>query len=105
MLTYFLFWTVQFPFMLLSPQRIRLLFVVKSIVVPVTWFAMLIWSIVRVPTSISLKPQHTALSGVELDWAYMSAINSALGVWLTVGVNIPDFSVSVLQHIRIASTC
>ncbi|KAF8918311.1 cytosine-purine permease [Mucidula mucida] len=92
MLTYFLFWTVQFPFMLLSPQRIRLLFVVKSIVVPVTWFAMLIWSIVRVPTSISLKPQHTALSGVELDWAYMSAINSALGVWLTVGVNIPDFS-------------
>lgn len=35
MMCYFLFWLIQFPFLLVSPQRIRHLFVAKAVLVPV----------------------------------------------------------------------
>ncbi|TFK37655.1 cytosine-purine permease [Crucibulum laeve] len=89
---YFLFWLIQFPFMLISPQKIRHLFVVKAVIVPVAWIGILIWSVVEVPVSESLSSKHTTLSGNDLNWAWLRSINSALGVWLTLAVNIPDFT-------------
>ena len=91
---YFLYWLLQFPFMLISPQRVRYLFAVKSIVVPITWLAILIWSVVKVPTALSLNAKHTTLSGSALSWAWLSALNSSLGIYATLAVNIPDFTVS-----------
>ncbi|KZP30106.1 NCS1 nucleoside transporter family [Athelia psychrophila] len=92
MMCYLLYWLVQFPFMLVSPQKIRWLFVVKAMIVPATWVAMLIWAFVRVPPSQGLLNQHTTLKGSELGWAWMSAVNSALGLYSTLAVNIPDFT-------------
>lgn len=94
---YFLYWLIQFPFMLVSPQKIRHLFTAKSIIVPIAWVAMLIWALVRVPARVSLEPQHSQLSGPKLRWAWLSALNSALGFYATLSVNIPDFTVCVLQ--------
>ncbi|EMD34046.1 hypothetical protein CERSUDRAFT_117553 [Gelatoporia subvermispora B] len=89
---YFLYWLIQFPFMLVSPQRIRHLFLVKALIVPAAWLAMLIWSFVKVPAKEGLFGQHTALSGSDLSWAWLSALNSALGIYSTLAVNIPDFT-------------
>ncbi|TFY79951.1 hypothetical protein EWM64_g4056 [Hericium alpestre] len=89
---YFLYWLIQFPFMLVSPQRIRYLFVAKAMIVPPTWLAMLIWSFVRVPASQSLMVAHSTLHGSQLSWAWLSALNSALGIYSTLAVNIPDFT-------------
>ena len=83
--------------MLVSPQKIRWLFVVKSFVVPPAWLAMLIWSFVKVPAKEGLFNQHTALSGSALSYAWLSAMNSALGIYGTLAVNIPDFTV---RHFR-----
>ena len=44
---------MQFPLMFVSPQRIRWLFVLKAIIVPPTWLAMLIWAFVKVRTLLS----------------------------------------------------
>lgn len=55
---------------------------------------MLIWAFVRVPSSEGLFKEHTALKGSELSWAWLSALNSALGLYATLAVNIPDFTVS-----------
>ncbi|GLB40658.1 putative cytosine-purine permease [Lyophyllum shimeji] len=92
MMSYFLYWLLQFPLLLVSPQKIRHFFTVKSIVVPCTWLAILIWAMVRVPASVSLAPHEGALSGSGLAWAWLSALNSSLGLYATVSINIPDFT-------------
>lgn len=115
---YFLYWLIQFPFMFVSPHQIRWLFLAKAIIVPPTWvrldlipnhawyvglnqtfqlkLSMLIWAFVKVPPSSpdGLITEHTSLSGASLSWAWLSALNSALGIYATLGVNIPDFTVS-----------
>ncbi|ETW79909.1 nucleobase cation symporter [Heterobasidion irregulare TC 32-1] len=92
MMCYFLYWLIQFPFMLISPQKIRWLFLAKAIIVPPTWLAMLIWAFVKVPSSEGLLTEHAKLSGSKLSWAWLSALNSALGIYSTLAVNIPDFT-------------
>jgi cytosine/uracil/thiamine/allantoin permease len=93
MICFFLFWFIQFPFMFVSPQKIRWLFLAKSIIVPPTWIALLIWAMVKVPPSSGLLSQKAELSGSALCWAWLGALNSALGSFSTLGVNIPDFTV------------
>ncbi|KAH9982021.1 cytosine-purine permease [Russula compacta] len=92
MICYFLFWLIQFPFMFISPQRIRWLFLAKAIIVPPTWLGLLIWAFVKVPPNTGLLSQKGKLSGSEFTWAWLSALNSALGSYATLGVNIPDFT-------------
>ncbi|KAF8272721.1 NCS1 nucleoside transporter family [Lactarius quietus] len=94
MMCYFLYWLIQLPFMLISPQKIRWLFLAKAIIVPPTWLALLIWSFAKVPPNSGLLTQKAELSGSTLSWAWLSALNSALGLYATLGVNIPDFTVS-----------
>ncbi len=84
--------------MLISPQRIRWLFLLKALIVPPVWLAMLIWAVVKVPTSKGLFGQHANIAGASMSWAWLSALNSALGIYSTLAVNIPDFTVSVLDH-------
>jgi nucleobase:cation symporter-1, NCS1 family len=85
--------------MLISPQKIRILFLVKAIIVPPTWLALLIWALVKVPPNKGLFAQTALLHGSELSWAWLSALNSALGSYATLGVNIPDFTVRHTYHI------
>ncbi|KAI0067621.1 NCS1 nucleoside transporter family [Artomyces pyxidatus] len=92
MLCYFLYWLIQFPFLLISPQRIRWLFVAKAVIVPPTWLAILIWALVKVPLHTGILATHANVSGSTLSWAWLSALNSALGNWATLAVNIPDFT-------------
>ena len=80
--------------MLISPQKIRWLFLAKAIIVPPTWLALLIWAFVKVPPNSGILAQKAKLSGSALSWAWLSALNSALGLYATLGVNIPDFTVS-----------
>ena len=82
----------QFPFLLISPQRIRWLFLVKALIVPAAWLAMLIWAFVKVPNHGDLFQQSASVSGASLSWAWLSALNSALGIYSTLAVNIPDFT-------------
>ena len=86
--------------MLLSPHKIRWLFLVKGIIVPTCWLAMVIWAFVRVPPSTGLFSQHATLSGNQLSWGWLSALNSALGVYATLSVNIPDFTVRALYTLN-----
>jgi len=78
--------------MLISPQKIRLLFLAKAIIVPPTWLALLIWAFVKVPPNSSLLAPKAVLSGNELSWAWLGALNSAIGLFSTSGVNMPNFT-------------
>ncbi|KIK70323.1 hypothetical protein GYMLUDRAFT_32322 [Collybiopsis luxurians FD-317 M1] len=92
MMCYFIYWLFQFPIMLISPQKIRYFFLVKAIVVPAAWISILIWAMVKVPPRISLDHQRSSISGSALAWAWLSSMNSALGNYSTLAVNIPDFT-------------
>ncbi|KAF9269008.1 NCS1 nucleoside transporter family [Marasmius fiardii PR-910] len=92
MMCYIIFWLLQFPLMLVSPQRIKYLFLIKSIIVPLAFIMMLVWAMIRAPPRVSLEPQRATISGSDYHWAWLSAMNSALGIYATVAVNIPDFT-------------
>ncbi|KAF6750808.1 cytosine-purine permease [Ephemerocybe angulata] len=92
-LCYFLYWLIQFPFMLFSPQRIRHLFTFKAVVVPCAWIAILIWAMVKVPPRVSLSSDPPVkVTGSSASWLWLGAMNSALGNYATLSVNIPDFT-------------
>jgi hypothetical protein len=78
LLSYFIFWLIQFPFLLVSPQKIRWLFLVKSLVVPPTFLAMMIWAFAKTGGG-PLFSQTSTLSGSKQSWTWLSAMNSALG--------------------------
>ena len=104
MICYFLYWLIQFPFMFVSPQKIRWLFLAKAMIVPPTWLALLIWALVKVPPSTGLFAQKARQSGSGLSWAWLASLNSVLGNYATLGVNIPDFTVGLTYVTRIAFT-
>ncbi|KAH9009339.1 NCS1 nucleoside transporter family [Lactarius hengduanensis] len=81
LICYFLYWCFQLPFMFVSPHKIRWLFLAKTIVVPPTLLALLVWAAVKVPLNSSLLSQRSALSGSELSWAWLGAVNSSLGIF------------------------
>ena len=101
LMCYFIYWLIQFPLMLISPQKIRHFFTVKSIIVPVAWLAVLIWAMVKVPAKISLAPNGPSLNGSALGWAWLRSLNSALGLYATLAINIPDFTVGCIFLLHI----
>ncbi|EJD55067.1 NCS1 nucleoside transporter family [Auricularia subglabra TFB-10046 SS5] len=95
MLCYFIFWWIQFPFLLVSPQRIRWLFLAKFVVVPVAWLSMMIWAFTTTSSrsgSDSVLSLPSTIRGPRLAWAWLLAMNSAMGEYSTLACNIPDFT-------------
>jgi cytosine/uracil/thiamine/allantoin permease len=81
---------ISFPFLIICS-------LIKAVIVPVAWIAILIWAMVKVPPSISLGNQPASVSGTALTWAWLSSLNSALGNYAPLAVNIPDFTVGCMN--------
>jgi len=79
--------------MFISQHKVRFLFLVKGVIVPIAWLAMVIWAFVRVPPSSGLFAEHATVTGTQFSWSWLSALNSALGAYSSLSVNIPDFTV------------
>lgn len=91
LLCYFIFWVVQLPFLFISPQSLRWLFLAKAIIVPPALFAMLGWAFATTGGG-AIFQQKGSLSGSQLAWTWLGALNSTLGTITTLAVNIPDFT-------------
>ncbi|KAG8932925.1 hypothetical protein FRC03_000061 [Tulasnella sp. 419] len=93
MMCYFLYWLLQLPFLLIPVHKIRYLFWAKSILVPICWIAMMIWALVKTGGANSaIFNQPATIRGSAAVWAWFGALNSALGNFATLAVNIPDFT-------------
>lgn len=79
LMCYLLFWLMQFPFLLISPQKVRWLFFAKAIIVPPAFLAMMIWAFASTGGGGEIFRQESTLSGSRLGWAWMAALNSTLG--------------------------
>ena len=64
---YFLYWLIQLPFLLVSPHKIRYLFIAKAILAPATGLSMMIWGFVRTGGGPMFE-QRATLSGSALSW-------------------------------------
>lgn len=86
-----IFWFLQIPFLVMHPNRLRWLFMAKSIIVPIAWVAILIWALVSTRNT-DIFDQKPTVSGTSYGWAFMASMNSVIGNYATLSVNQADFS-------------
>ncbi|KAF2465225.1 uracil permease [Lindgomyces ingoldianus] len=91
MVCFFLFWLIQIPFLYMHPNNLRWLFMVKSVIVPIAWVAILIWAFVATEGG-SLFDQKATIHGSAYSWAFLSSLTSVIGNYATLSVNQADFS-------------
>jgi NCS1 family nucleobase:cation symporter-1 len=71
MISFFLFWLAQIPFLYMHPNNLRWLFMAKTIIVPIAWIAILIWAFVAEGGG-NLLSQRTTISGSAYSWVHVS---------------------------------
>ncbi|KAI1810796.1 NCS1 nucleoside transporter [Poronia punctata] len=91
-ISYFLFWLIQLPLLLIHPTKLRPLFLVKLVAAPVSAIALLGWSVHRAGTGGEIFAQRATVSGSTYAYLWLSCMSSVTGSWATLGVNIPDFT-------------
>ncbi|RDW56762.1 hypothetical protein BP6252_13985 [Coleophoma cylindrospora] len=95
LLGFFIFWIVQFPIMFIHPKLLRRLFVVKALFSSAALFGVLGWAIHMNGGSLGSFKYTTSqksLSGKELIWPMISAINSVMGALSPLLINQPDIA-------------
>lgn len=93
MISFFIFWLLQVPFLVMHPNRLRFLFLAKSIVVPIAFVAILIWSLVATRSrDLPLFDQRPTVRGSAYAWAWLLNLTSVIGNYATLSVNQADFS-------------
>ncbi|KAL5409395.1 hypothetical protein PMIN03_005954 [Paraphaeosphaeria minitans] len=92
MISFFLFWLIQVPFLVMHPNNLRWLFMVKSVVVPIAWIAILVWAFVATDGGGHLFEEKSKIQGSAYSWAFLSSLTSVIGNYATLSVNQADFS-------------
>lgn len=92
MISYFLFWLIQMPMLLVPPQKLRWLFVLKLILAPAVALAMLGWCVNRAGGSGEIWNTPGTATGSARAWLWLSCMTSITGSWSTMACNIADFS-------------
>ncbi|AEY95184.1 FABR124Cp [Eremothecium gossypii FDAG1] len=93
LICFLIFWTFSFPFLLVSPHKIRHLFTVKAVIVPIASIAMLFWVLSKSDWQIELG----SLTGstpvrTSVGWAFVRSTMTCLANFATLIINLPDFA-------------
>ncbi|KAI1860031.1 uncharacterized protein JN550_011715 [Neoarthrinium moseri] len=91
MIAYCVFWTLQFPLLLIHPRKMRWLFFIKSTCAIIAAFAMLGWA-VKVGGSGPVFGQVSKLQGSQRSWAYLAGFNIAISGKTTLAINMSDLT-------------
>ncbi|RFU26566.1 hypothetical protein B7463_g9771, partial [Scytalidium lignicola] len=92
LVSHFLFWTIQFPFLLVPPHKLRWFFLFKTVIVSCAAVGTTIALCVMAHGAGDIWKQEATVSGSQKSWLIMYSITSCTGSWSTVGTNISDFS-------------
>ncbi|MCJ1479844.1 hypothetical protein MMC13_008532 [Lambiella insularis] len=92
MVSYFLFWIIQLPLLLIPPTRLRYLFAVKLVAAPITAVATLGWIVHAAGGSGELFNLPETVYGSQKAFLWLSCMSAVTGSWATLACNIPDFS-------------
>ncbi|PWN46507.1 hypothetical protein IE53DRAFT_391311, partial [Violaceomyces palustris] len=91
-LSFFLFSLISLPLVYLKPEKVRIFFNVKSVVVPIAAIAFFAWSIADAKGLGPIVRQKATISGSVWGWAFVSSIMSCISNMATLVLNIPDMS-------------
>lgn len=86
MVGYVIFFIIQLPFLCISPNQLRWLFIAKSIIVPIAWISMLIWALTTTDGGEVFR-QKATVSGSTYSWAFLANLTSVIGNFATLSVN------------------
>ncbi|KAL6242152.1 hypothetical protein RBB50_011064 [Rhinocladiella similis] len=92
MISYFLFWIIQLPLLLIPPTRLRWLFIIKLVAAPITALATLGWIVHKAGGGGAIFNLPETVHGSARAWLWLSCMSSVTGSWATLACNIPDFS-------------
>ncbi|KAF2157868.1 uridine permease-like protein Fui1 [Myriangium duriaei CBS 260.36] len=92
MISYFLFWIIQLPLLLIPPTHLRYLFATKLVAAPIAALAIMGWCVHQAGGGGSLFDQPTTVHGSERAWLWLSCMTAVTGTWATLACNIMDFS-------------
>ncbi|KAI5247928.1 hypothetical protein E4T42_05880 [Aureobasidium subglaciale] len=95
LLSFFIFWMIQMPVMFIHPKVLRHLFVVKAVYTTISLLGVLGWTISANGGKLGdfeYTTKQTQLSGHDLIWPMISAINSVMGALAPVLINQPDIA-------------
>jgi NCS1 family nucleobase:cation symporter-1 len=88
MVAHFIFWSVQLPFLLQRPHKLRWFFVFKVIFVLAAAVGTVIGMCVKAGGSGDLWHQETDIRGTKRSWLILAYMSSMTGGWATMATNI-----------------
>ena len=92
MISYVLYQIIQFPFLFILTHKLQFIFMIKTIVVPPTALAMVLYVSVKAGNGSSFFSHPGTVHGATRAWLWLSNLTSVTGGFSTLAVNISDFS-------------
>lgn len=92
MVSHFIFWSVQFPVLLISPHKLRWFFVAKAVIVILAAAGIVIGMARMANGTGDIWDQQPTVSGSARAWLIVSSMSSMTGGWATMATNVADFT-------------
>lgn len=92
MLSHFIFWSIQFPILLIAPHKLKWFFIFKAVVVLVVCTATVIVMTAKAGGSGDIWDQEYTVYGAERSWLTLASMMSVASGWATMATNVPDFT-------------
>ncbi|KAK9465763.1 permease for cytosine/purines, uracil, thiamine, allantoin-domain-containing protein [Lipomyces arxii] len=93
MVAYLLYFLSMLPLHYIPISKIRWMFTLKTITLPIVGFGMMGWTIKNAGSGTSsFWRQGNTAHGTALSWAFMQGVYSNIGGWATLAINSPDFT-------------
>lgn len=92
MVSHFIFWSIQFPVLLIPPHKLRWFFVFKSVIVITAATGTVIGMTQLANGAGEIWDQQPSVSGSTKAWLIVSSMSSMTGGWATMATNVADFT-------------
>ncbi|PYI31734.1 hypothetical protein BP00DRAFT_435903 [Aspergillus indologenus CBS 114.80] len=92
MISFFLFLCLHIPFMMIPVERLKKLFLWKTILIVPVSIAMTVWICVAAADVQGIFNQPARVTGAAHRWLFVATFSSTTNSWLTSAINISDFS-------------
>lgn len=92
LLSHFIFWTIQFPILLIPPHKLKWFFVFKVVVTVTASVGTVIAMTSKAGGTGDIWNQEYRVDGSQRSWLILSSMMSVAGGWATMATNVPDFT-------------
>ncbi|KAK4689323.1 nucleobase:cation symporter-1, NCS1 family, partial [Tremellales sp. Uapishka_1] len=96
MVSYLIFWMIQFPLLFIHPSKLQPVFALKFVMVPICMMAILGWCVAQAKEQTgglgAVLSQPPKADGADFAYAWLKTLTALISGFATLALNIPDFS-------------